>query len=145
MGQACPANISPCTLPEFETGSSGAAAFYRLRVATEADVRRIALSLPETTEKSSYGTPGFRVKDKLFLRIRSDAESGLVVFVADLGEKEALLQSDPKKFFTTPHYDGYAAVLVNIRAVGVKELRELITDSWRNRAPKKLLQQFDNE
>jgi hypothetical protein len=114
-------------------------------VATEADVRRIALSLPETTEKSSYGTPGFRVKDKLFLRIRSDAESGLVVFVADLGEKEALLQSDPKKFFTTPHYDGYATVLVNIRAVGVKELRELITDSWRNRAPKKLLQQFDNE
>ncbi|MDQ1511048.1 MAG: hypothetical protein QOG50_2892, partial [Actinomycetota bacterium] len=44
----------------------------------------IALSLPETTEKPSYGTPGFRVKDRLFLRIRSDAEGGLVVFVADL-------------------------------------------------------------
>ena len=108
-------------------------------------MRRIALSLPETTEKLSYGTPGFRVKDKLFLRIRSEAEGGLVVFVTDLGEKEALLQSDPKKFFTTPHYDGYATVLVNLRAVGVKELRELITDSWRNRAPKKVLQQFDGE
>jgi hypothetical protein len=114
-------------------------------VATEADVRKIALSLPATTEKPSYGTPGFRVKDKLFLRIRSDAEGGLVVFVADLGEKEALLQSSPKKFFTTPHYDGYATVLVHLPAVGVKELRELITDSWRCKAPKKLLQEFDGE
>ena len=108
-------------------------------------MRNIALSSPGTTEKLSYGTPGFRVKDKLFLRIRSEAEGGLVVFVVDLEEKEALLQSSSKKFFTTPHYDGHATVLVNLRAVGVKELRELITDSWRCRAPKKLLQQFDGE
>jgi len=114
-------------------------------MASEDDVRTIALGLPETSERSSYGTPGFRVKDKLFLRIRSEAEGGLVVFVEDLEEKEALLQSSSKKFFTTPHYDGYATVLVNLRAVGVKELRELITDSWRNRAPKKLLQKFDGE
>lgn len=103
-------------------------------MASEDDVRRIALSLPETTEKPSYGTPGFRVKDKLFLRIRQ--EGGLVVFVEDLDEKEALLASDAKKFFTTPHYDGHAIVLVNLPAVGVKELRELITDAWRVRAPK---------
>ncbi len=114
-------------------------------MATEKDVRRIALSLPETIEKLWYGTPGFRVKDKGFLRIRSDAEGGLVVFVADLGEKEALLQSDPKKFFTTPHYDGYPIVLVNLRAIGVKELRELITESWRLKAPKKVLQAFDEQ
>jgi hypothetical protein len=113
-------------------------------VATEADVRKIALSLPGTTEKPSYGTPGFRVKDKLFLRVRSDAEGALVVFVADLGEKDAL-QSNSKKFFTTPHYDGHASVLVNLPAVGVRELRELITDSWRCRASKKLLQEFDGE
>ena len=112
-------------------------------MATEADVRKIALSLPETTEKPSYGTPGFRVKDKLFLRIRSDAEGGLVVFVADLGEKEALLQSDSKKFFTTPHYDGYPTVLVNLKAIGVRELRELITYSWRLKSPKRVLQAFD--
>jgi hypothetical protein len=114
-------------------------------MATEADVRKIALSLPGTTEKPSYGTPGFRVKDKLFLRLRTEAEGGLVVFVADLGEKEALLQSSPKKFFTTPHYDGYATVLVRLPAVGVRELRELITDSWRCKAPKKLLAEFDAE
>ncbi len=72
------------------------------RVATEDDVRRIALSLPETIEKPWFGTPGFRVKDKGFLRIRSEAD-GLVVWVSDLGEKEALLESEPEKFFTTPH------------------------------------------
>ena len=73
-------------------------------MATDADVRKIALSLPETTERPTYGkSPGFRVKDKLFLRIRTEAEGGLVVFVSDLGEKEALLQSEPKKFFQPPH------------------------------------------
>src|SRR5215831_7016754 len=100
-------------------------------MAREADVRKIALSLPETTEKPSYRTPGFRVKDKLFLRIRTDAEGGLVVFVEDLDEKEALLASDSEKFFTTPHYDGYPAVLVNLPAVDEEELTELIADSWR--------------
>jgi hypothetical protein len=114
-------------------------------MSTENDVRKIALSLPETTEKLSYGTPGFRVKDKLFLRIRSDAEGGLVVFVPDLGEKEALLASDSKKFFTTPHYDGYATVLVNLKAVGVRELRELITESWRCKAPKRVLQTYGDQ
>lgn len=104
-------------------------------MATEADVRRIALSLPEVVEKPSYNCPGFRVKDKLFLRIRCDAEGGLVVFVVDLDEKEALLAADPDTFFTTPHYDGHAIVLVNLPAVGVDELTELIADSWRVKAP----------
>jgi hypothetical protein len=107
-------------------------------VATEDDVRRIALSLPETVEKPWYGSPGFRVKDKGFLRIRSEAEGGLVVFVADEGEKAALLASDPDKFFTTPHYDGYPTVLVHLEAVDVDELRELILDSWLVKAPKRV-------
>jgi hypothetical protein len=112
-------------------------------MATEADVRRIARSLPETVEKPWYGTPGFRVKDKGFLRIRSEAEGGLVVFVADLGEKEALLASDPEVFFTTPHYDGYPTVLVNLPAIEVDELTELIIESWRCKAPKRVLTAYD--
>lgn len=111
-------------------------------MATEDDVRRLALSLPETTEKPWYGTPGFRVRDKGFLRIRSEAEGWLVVFVADLDEKEALLASDPRVFHTTPHYDGYPAVLVDLDAVDLDELAELITDSWRNKAPKRVLQAY---
>ena len=112
-------------------------------MATEDDVRRIALALPETIEKPWYGSPGFRVKDKGFLRIRSEAEGGLVVFVSDLGEKEALLASDTEVFFTTPHYDGYPAVLVNLPAIAVDELTELIIDSWRLKAPKRVLAAYD--
>ncbi|CAN5585814.1 MmcQ/YjbR family DNA-binding protein [soil metagenome] len=109
---------------------------------TDADVRRIALSLPETTEKPSYGTPGFRVKDKLFARIREEGDV-LVVFVSGLGEKEALLAAQPETFFSTPHYDGHPTVLVRFDAVEVDELEELLTDSWRHRAPKLVLGLLD--
>jgi hypothetical protein len=114
-------------------------------MATEKDVRRIALSLPETTEKPWFNTPGFRVKDKGFLRIRAEAEGGLVVFVADLGEKDAMLASDPEKFYTTPHYDGHPTILVNLKKVGVKELRELIVESWRCKAPKRVLETYQDQ
>ncbi|HET6954324.1 MAG TPA: MmcQ/YjbR family DNA-binding protein [Acidimicrobiales bacterium] len=114
-------------------------------MATEDDVRRIALSLPETIEKPWYGTPGFRVKDKGFLRIRAEAEGGLVVFVADEGEKEALLASEPGKFFTTPHYDGHPIVLVNLPAIDEDELTELIADSWRLKAPKRVLKAYEGQ
>lgn len=114
-------------------------------MATVDDVRRIALSLPETIEKSSYNTPGFRVKDKLFLRVRDEAEGGLVVFVTDLEDKEALLAGDSDKFFTTPHYDGHPIVLVNLPAIGVDELRELIMDSWRVKAPKAVLKKYGDQ
>ena len=73
---------------------------------------------------------------------REDGVS-IVVWVNDFGEKEALLGSDPRKFFTEPHYDGSATVLVRYGKVGVKELRELITDSWRVKAPKRVLAAFD--
>ena len=111
---------------------------------TEDDVRRIALSLPATIEKPSYGTPGFRVKDKLFARIREEGDV-LVVWCWDLGEKEALIASEPRKFFTTLHYDGHPTVLVRFAAVDVTEMRELLTESWRARAPKKLVQALDEE
>lgn len=107
------------------------------------DVRRIALSLPETTEEPWYGTPGFKVRGKGFLRIKSETDDRLVVYVADLGEKEALLSSAPEKFSTTPHYDGHAMVLVDVGAVDVDELHELIVESWRLRAPKRTLQAYD--
>jgi hypothetical protein len=113
-------------------------------VVTERDVRRVALSLPETTEKPSYGTPGFRVKDKLFARIREERDV-LVVWCWDLGEKEQLIASEPEKFFTTPHYDGHPTVLVRLSAVDMDELTELLTESWRIRAPKRLVAAFDED
>lgn len=111
-------------------------------MATEEDVRRIALSLPETTEKPSYGTPGFRVADRLFARLRDDGES-LVVWVADEGEKQALVQSEPGRYFTTAHYDGHPSVLVRWAKVDVEELTELLTEAWRLRAPRRVLRAYE--
>lgn len=112
-------------------------------MATEDDVRRIALSLPETDEHPSYGgRASFRVKKKGFTHLREDGES-IVVFVEGLDEKEAILASDSRKFFTEPHYDGYPTVLVRFKKVHVKELRELLTDSWRLKAPKRVLAAFE--
>jgi hypothetical protein len=83
--------------------------------------------------------------DKSFLRVRTEAEGGLVVFVEDLDEKEALLASDPEVFFTTPHYDGHPAVLVHLDAISLEQLEELVTDSWRVKAPRRVLQAFERE
>ena len=65
----------------------------------------------------------------------------LAVRVAGQAEKEMLLDSDPAKFFTEPHYHGFPAVLVRLPAVETDELRELITDAWRCQAPRSLVRQ----
>ena len=114
-------------------------------MATEDDVRDIALALPEVTEDQWYRTPAYKVAGKGFLRLRTEAEGGLVVFVPDLGEKDALLAADPEAYFTTAHYDGYPAILVNLAAADLDELRELIVESWRIKAPVKLRKSFDAE
>ena len=114
-------------------------------MATEDDVRRIALSLPEVSEKPWFNSPGFRVKDKGFLRIRSEAEGWLVAFVEDLGEKDALLDAEPDKFHTTSHYDGYPTVLVDLAAVDEQELTEIIVESWRQKAPKRVQQAHEDD
>ena len=114
-------------------------------MATEEDVRAIALLLPGTTEEQWWQMPGYKVAGKGFLRLRTEAEGGLVVFVSDMGEKEALLTGNPDAFFTTPHYDGYPVVLVNLDHIDHDELRELITESWLIKAPPKLRRQFESQ
>ncbi|MGH2617862.1 MAG: MmcQ/YjbR family DNA-binding protein [Thermomicrobiales bacterium] len=111
-------------------------------MATIDDVRRIALSLPETMEKPLYGTPGFRVKDKAFARLREEGDV-LVVWCADEDEKEARIATQPETFFTLPHYAGYPLVLVRLPAIGEVELREVLTDAWSVRAPRRLVTAFD--
>jgi hypothetical protein len=108
------------------------------------DVRELALALPSTIERPSYGTPGFRVADRLFARIREEGDV-LVVWVDGLDEKEFMIAADPATFFTTPHYDGHPTVLVRMDAVGRDELAELLEASWRIRAPKRLVAALDAE
>jgi hypothetical protein len=107
-------------------------------VVTEEEVRRIALSLPSAYEQESYGgRPSWRTQPRMFAWIRDEPEA-LVVWVDSLEDKEALIASDPGKFFTTSHYDGQPIVLVRLQAVDVEEVTELIGDSWRLRAPRSL-------
>jgi hypothetical protein len=108
---------------------------------TEEDVRRISLSLPETVERPYEHLPSFRVKDKLFCRIREKPDA-LVVYCSSIDEKEALIASEPQKFFQTPHYENYPAVLVRMEAIDEAELKELLIDSWMLRAPAKLVKAF---
>jgi hypothetical protein len=120
-------------------------------MATWDDVRRIALALPETEERESRELRQWRVKDKGFvwerpLR-RADYEALgdaapegpiLGVRVEHLGAKEALLADDPGVFFTTPHFDGYPAVLLRLDRIGLEDLTEVIVEAWLVRAPKRL-------
>ena len=100
-------------------------------------VRRLAAALPEVTERPSYGTPGFRVADRLFARAR-DEDAVLVAWTDSVEDRDALIAAEPNVFFTTPHYDGHPSVLVRLAAIGEDELREVLTDAWLARAPKRL-------
>lgn len=111
-------------------------------MATEVDVRRLALALPDTAEKPSYGTPGFRVHDRLFARILEDP-AALVLWRASEEEKLELITADSGTFFSTPHYDGGPLVLVRLCRTGVGELDELLRESWLVRAPAKLRAQLE--
>ncbi len=107
---------------------------------TPEDVRALALALPDTSERPSYGTPGFRVRDRLFARLHQDGES--LVLWADPDEREMLAQADPEKFFWTPHYEKHPMLQVRLAAIDRAELGELLHDSWRWRAPDSLLRRL---
>jgi surfactin synthase thioesterase subunit len=102
---------------------------------TEAQIRRIALALPGAYEHPSHGgRPSWRTKKHMFAWIRDKPEA-LVVWVESLDEKEALLEHEPRVFFTTRHYEGYPMVLVRLDAVDQRRAERLISESWKLRAP----------
>jgi hypothetical protein len=124
-------------------------------MATWDDVERIALSLPETTADVSRDLRHWNVRKKGFvwerpLRNRDLEDLGdaapdgpiLGARVEHLVAKEALLADDPAVFFTTPHFDGYPAVLVRLGEIDADDLEELITEAWLCRAPKRLAKTF---
>jgi hypothetical protein len=119
------------------------------------DVRRIALALPETSERTSHGNAAWRVRDKLFvwerplrqadLRALGDAAPDgpiLGARVEHVGAKEALLADDPGVYFTTPHFDGYSAILVRLEEIAPDELEEVIVEAWLVQAPKRLANEY---
>jgi hypothetical protein len=119
------------------------------------DVRRIALALPETSEGESRGLRRWLVKDKGFVWERPLRRSDLEALgdaapdgpilgarVEHLMAKEALLADEPDVFFTTPHFDGYPAVLVRLERIAVEDLEELIVEAWLARAPARLARAY---
>ena len=119
-------------------------------MATQADVRRIARSLPGAVQEEGRFAFSVLHKGKLkgFVwvwrervhpkKARVPQPKVVAVRTASLDDKYFLLDSDPEKFFTEPHYNGYPAVLLRLPAVKVRELRAIITEAWRTLAPKEL-------
>ena len=124
-------------------------------MATWDDVARIVGELPLTSEQSSRD---WRVGKKLLAwerPLRPSDREALVkegseppegdimgVRVSDEGVKFALVADEPRVYFTTPHFDGYPAVLVKLAEIEVRDLEELITEAWLTQAPRKLVQEF---
>ena len=124
------------------------------------DLDKLALAMPQATKSVSEGRPTYSVHDKFFCFHRSrrpdavDPETGeplddvLVFRVADAGEKEAILRDDRGIFFTTPHWNGYSAVLIRIpdlKQVDRDELGDLVAGAWLTRAQKRVAKAWLHE
>jgi hypothetical protein len=126
-------------------------------MATWEDVRRHALALPGASEEVKRGTSSWNVNGKGFVWERplrasdlkalgKSAPAGAILGVrtADLEMKDVLLASDPAVFFTTPHFDGYPAVLVRLGKITSPKLKAVVVEAWLTRAPKKLATAYLN-
>jgi hypothetical protein len=120
------------------------------------DVRRIALALPDVVERLSRGLFEWRVNEKLFVWERPLRKGDLVVLgdaaptgsilgvrVGDESEKAAWVSESSGWFFTTPHFDGYPAVLVKLDEVSIELLERVIVEAWLTRAPRRLVAEFE--
>jgi Uncharacterized protein conserved in bacteria len=96
-------------------------------------VRKLALALPGAEESTSYGTPAFKVRGRLFARLHQDGES-LVVRI-DRRERVMRMQADPATYFITDHYLNYPWILVRLASVARDDLGELLKDAWQLVAP----------
>ncbi len=125
-------------------------------MATIEDAARFASELPEVTEGERHGNLTWSVGGKAFAWERPFSKADikrfgsetppqgpiLAVRVDDLAEKEAVLSTYSKGFFTIPHFDGYAAVLIQLKTVTRKALREAVVDAWLACAPRHLAEQY---
>ena len=119
-------------------------------------IEQFATALPETVVSPSYrGSPTVKVNKKIVFRHaeehddRIDPATGkrngevMMLRVPHLGDKEALLQSEPAKFFTTAHYDGYPAVLVRLALLSFDEAQDLVLESWYALAPQRAIKAYE--
>ena len=106
------------------------------------DVVAIAKRYPEVEETTSWGTPSLKVKGRFFARLRTEAEGGLAI-ACDESEKAALLASNDAAYYTTPHYDGYRMILVDLERIEFQRLSELVEDAWLLKAPARVRRAYE--
>lgn len=125
-------------------------------MATLDDVARLAMALPEVSEGEHHGRRTWSVAGRTFAwerafskvdirRFGAETPPGppiLAVRVADLHEKEAILAAGHKGFFTIPHFDGFAGLLIQLEKATVRPLREVLEDAWLACAPPRLVEQY---
>ncbi|WP_043672694.1 MmcQ/YjbR family DNA-binding protein [Streptomyces xylophagus] len=105
------------------------------------DVRRIALSLPDTTEKIAWNMPTFRVAGKMFVTVPEEETS--IAVRCPKEERDELVLAEPEKFWVADHEAGFAWVRARLAALdSEEELRDILADSWRQAAPPRLLESY---
>lgn len=108
------------------------------------EVCALAFALPGVEDGISYGTPALKVRGKLLARFREDGET-LVLFDVGFDEREALIDSRPDVFHFTDHYRDWPIVLARLPATAPDDVRGLIERSWRLRAPKRVVADWDRD
>jgi hypothetical protein len=106
-----------------------------------ADLRKLALALPEAEERETWSRPTFRVRNKMFTTMASDESTAWVKAVPE--EQRACVGSDPETFFVPPYVGKHGWIGIFLDRVDPEELEELVTEAWRLTAPKRLLKAYD--
>ena len=104
-------------------------------------IRSVLAPLPEVEEYSCFGTPAFRVKKKLLARIQDNGET----IAIRCHNRDVWMKAKPKIFFITDHFRNYPSVLVHLSTVTKKDLTQIVTEAWRDIAPKKTVKEFDGK
>lgn len=109
-------------------------------MSTVDDLRELALALPESSERRTWGMPTFRVRDKIFASIHPQHGAGVKISREERGE---LAAAEPAKFYWTAHDEKFSMMRLHLAVIARDELAELVTDAWRFTAPKSLVDRFE--